>query len=161
MGALPRGGARARSGPAPDPNALRRDRLDDQAEWTELPAAGREGPTPEWPLEVEADEWERRHWEELWRTPQAVMWERNRDHVAVAVYVRTVREAGRHDAPAAVRTSMMRMRDALGLTVLGMRANRWRIGTGDRLAAATGGRRRSGRSVRDRFTVVDGGGAGS
>ena len=157
---MPRGGARARSGPAPDPNALRRDRLDDQAEWVELPAGGREGPTPEWPLEVEADEWERRYWAELWRTPQAVAWEQNGDQVAVAIYVRTAREAAKHDAPATTRTSLLRMRDALGLTVLGMRANRWRIGSRERRAAAAD-RRRSGRSARDRFVVVEGGGAES
>lgn len=43
------GGARARSGPAKDPDALRRDRKDD-ARWKLLPAEGRKGPTPDWPL---------------------------------------------------------------------------------------------------------------
>ncbi len=47
---MPRGGARLNSGPPPDPNALRRDRPSDKAGWTMLPASGREGPTPEWPL---------------------------------------------------------------------------------------------------------------
>ena len=42
------GGARARSGPAPDPNALRRDRKDD-AGWSSLPVI-REGDVPEFPL---------------------------------------------------------------------------------------------------------------
>jgi hypothetical protein len=46
---MARGGARARSGPPPDPNALRRDRKDDAA-WIILPAAGRQGDPPEWPL---------------------------------------------------------------------------------------------------------------
>lgn len=44
------GGARARSGPPPDPTALRRDRKSDSAKWVILPAEGRQGPTPEWPL---------------------------------------------------------------------------------------------------------------
>jgi hypothetical protein len=43
-----KGGARARSGPAPDPNALRRER--DGNTWIDLPAEGRAGPPPEWPL---------------------------------------------------------------------------------------------------------------
>jgi hypothetical protein len=43
-----KGGARARSGPPPDPQALRRDR--DGKNWIVLPAAGRDGPAPEWPL---------------------------------------------------------------------------------------------------------------
>lgn len=44
------GGARARSGPAPDPNALRRTR--DAKEWIKLKREGRgDVPAPEWPLE--------------------------------------------------------------------------------------------------------------
>lgn len=47
---MPRGGARLNSGPPPDPNALRRDRRDDKAGWTMLPASGRQGDPPNWPL---------------------------------------------------------------------------------------------------------------
>jgi hypothetical protein len=43
-----RGGARVRSGPPANPDALRRER--DGKEWTHLPAAGRKGEPPEWPL---------------------------------------------------------------------------------------------------------------
>jgi hypothetical protein len=43
------GGARATSGPSPDPEALRRDRKSDP-KWIDLPAEGRVGPPPEWPL---------------------------------------------------------------------------------------------------------------
>lgn len=43
------GGARARSGPPKDPDALRRDRKDDAA-WITLPVEGRPGPAPDWPL---------------------------------------------------------------------------------------------------------------
>lgn len=45
---MPRGGARLRSGPPPDMNALRRER--DGKDWTKLPAAGRTGDPPPWPL---------------------------------------------------------------------------------------------------------------
>lgn len=45
-----RGGARFNSGPAPDPNALRRDRKKDQDGWTSLPAEGWKGRVPVWPL---------------------------------------------------------------------------------------------------------------
>ena len=51
---MPRGGARVNSGPPPDPDALRRDRKEDRAGWTILPAAGRQGDAPEWPLPPEA-----------------------------------------------------------------------------------------------------------
>lgn len=47
---MPRGGARVNSGPPPDPNALRRERKSDQAGWTTLPAEGRKGRAPRWPL---------------------------------------------------------------------------------------------------------------
>lgn len=47
---MARGGARTISGPPPDPNALRRDRKSDRDGWTTLPAEGRKGPTPPWPL---------------------------------------------------------------------------------------------------------------
>lgn len=45
-----RGGARVNSGPPPDPNALRRDRPTDKDGWKSLPAAGRSGRLPKWPL---------------------------------------------------------------------------------------------------------------
>jgi len=48
---MPKGGARINSGPAPDPNALRRDRAEDKAGWTILPADGRQGDPPDWPLQ--------------------------------------------------------------------------------------------------------------
>jgi hypothetical protein len=46
------GGARVNSGPAPDPNALRRDRERglDKDGWLTLPAGGYTGPIPAWPL---------------------------------------------------------------------------------------------------------------
>lgn len=47
---MPRGGARVKSGPPPDPNALRRDRPSDRDGWTLLPAGGRAARTPRWPL---------------------------------------------------------------------------------------------------------------
>lgn len=47
---MPRGGARVHSGPPPDPTALRRDRPEDKESWTTLPAEGRQGDPPAWPL---------------------------------------------------------------------------------------------------------------
>jgi hypothetical protein len=44
---MAKGGARARPG-RPDPQALRRDR--DDGDWTTLPAEGRKGKPPKWPL---------------------------------------------------------------------------------------------------------------
>ena len=47
---MAKGGARANSGPPPEADALRRDRPSDRAGWKVLPAAGRAGDPPEWPL---------------------------------------------------------------------------------------------------------------
>jgi hypothetical protein len=76
------GGARSRSGPAPDPMALRRER--DAGEWKVLPGEGREGAIPEWPLEEQTVR-EGVLWGRLWRKPQALMWERYGQEYEVAL----------------------------------------------------------------------------
>jgi hypothetical protein len=121
---MPKGGARTRSGPAPDPNALRRER--DAGEWTVLPAEGREGAIPAWPLtgqSIREDEL----WERLWRMPQALMWERFGQELEVGLYVRRLAAAEEPDATVALGTLVRQMSDSLGLSTPGMRANRWRI----------------------------------
>ena len=118
------GGARARSGPAPDPTALRRDR--DAGEWTILPAEGRQGATPEWPL-TEQTIRESELWERLWRMPQALMWERYGQEMEVALYVRRFTEAELMDSRVNLSTLVRQIADSLGLTTPGMRANRWRV----------------------------------
>lgn len=118
------GGARSRSGPAPDPTALRRER--DSGEWSELPAEGREGATPDWPMEDQLSR-EADLWEILWRKPQALMWERYGQQYEVALYVRRAVEAEQMDAPVALSTLVRQLADSLGLTTPGMRANRWKI----------------------------------
>lgn len=121
---MPKGGARSRSGPAPDPTALRRER--DAGEWTILPAEGREGVAPEWPL-TEPSEREADLWESLWRKPQALMWERFGQEVEVALYARRLAEAEEPKSFVNLSTLVRQMSDSLGLTTPGMRANRWRI----------------------------------
>ncbi|MEU5442756.1 MULTISPECIES: hypothetical protein [Streptomyces] len=125
---MPKGGARTRSGPAPDPGALRRER--DAGEWTILPAEGRQGATPMWPL-TEQDDREEELWERLWRMPQALMWERYGQDLEVALYVRRLVEAEARESSVALSTLVRQLADSLGLSTPGMRANRWRI---DRLA---------------------------
>lgn len=154
---MPKGGARTRSGPPPDPNALRRAR--DASEWTVLPAAGREGPPPEWPLPTSSRR-ERDVWAELWTRPQAVVWERQRQHHEVALYVRRLVEAEARGAVVALSTLVRQMADALGLTVPGLRANRWRIEEVEAAAACRAGQRPPARQrARDRLRVVADGGA--
>lgn len=145
------GGARARSGPAPDPNALRRDR-DKAGEWIDLPSAGREGDPPEWPFDgVRQSELDL--WAELWAKPQAVEWQRNRQELEVALLVRAISTAQGEKSTAADGSLVQRKMNDLGLTVPGLRANRWRIRDGGALAASQVSRARS-MSARERLKVV-------
>jgi hypothetical protein len=154
---MAKGGARARSGPAPDPTALRRER--DAGEWTILPAEGREGATPDWPLTEQSDR-EDDLWVDLWSKPQALMWERYGQEIEVALYVRRLAEAEKGDAGVNLGTLVRQMSDSLGLTTPGMRANRWRI---DRAEEGTDQRPAPGlppiapNSARARLRAVPGG----
>ncbi len=159
---MPSGGARTRSGPPPDPNALRRDRKSD-GEWTVLPVDGRAGDPPDWPLvEHEDPDWAERElelWRVLWAKPQAVMWERLGQELEVAQYVRRLVEVEQPGARANLHTLVRQLGDALGLTIPGMHNHRWRIGEAGaakpgRAARASAAPAR--RSARDRFQVIDG-----
>lgn len=133
------GGARARSGPPPDPNALRRERPSDSAEWLHLPHAGRAGDPPAWPLrnatgdtadDANIKSWHDRElerWAIEWRKPQAIAWERFALADEVALYVRLFVECEIPGTKADVRTLLRRYQESLGLTVAGQRANRWVI----------------------------------
>lgn len=153
---MTKGGARSRSGPAPDPNALRRDR--DAGEWTVLPADGRLGATPAWPLTEESVR-EAELWADLWRKPQAIMWERFGQDVEVALYVRRLTEAELMDSRVNLSTLVRQMADSLGLTTPGMRANRWRITAEEAPRPAATGRAPAARSSsRSRLKVIPGDG---
>lgn len=151
---MPKGGARARSGPAPDPDALRRER--DSGEWVELPAAGRPGPSPQWPLPQQGDR-EAALWDELWRKPQALMWERLGQQLEVALYVRRFVEAEAFASAVNLSTLVRQMGDSLGLTTPGMRANRWRV-VSDEVSSPRARSTAARKTARSRLKVVTGGG---
>ena len=119
---MPSGGARARSGPAPDPNSYRSMDKD----WVELPADGFAGQIPDFPL-PDALSLEVDLWAELWQKPQAAAWASLGLKFQVAAYVRTYLKATALDAVNGWSTVMLRMEAELGLNVPGMRANGWRI----------------------------------
>ncbi|MFF1633962.1 hypothetical protein [Leifsonia sp. NPDC058248] len=147
-------------GPAPDPNALRRDRPSDKDGWTTLPSEGRRGAAPAWPLRswvdltahllnqedlsasdkklpigrdaVRADERESEIWAELWATPQSIVWERKRATHDVALYTRFVWAAEGGDMKAAAEARQWS--DRLGLNAKAMLSLRWKIAT-DEVAA--------------------------
>lgn len=150
---MSRGGARIRSGPPPDPNALRRER--DRSDWIHLPAVGRQGEPPEWPL-TRPTKRELAIWEQEWRRPQAVMWEASGLEIQVALFVRTLREAETFGTKAATRTELRRQMDSLGLTPDGLLRNRWVIAT--EVAAQPRRAAAGGSSVKDRVKVITGGG---
>lgn len=174
------GGARRNSGPAPDPNALRRDRKDDAA-WVTLPADGFQGVVPEFPLPravqfdtvfesgkkvTEPDDaetvavWEAELelWAELWRKPQAAMWSQLGMKFEVAAYVRAFLESVRSEASAGLKTAVLRMAGEIGLSLPGMHSLRWKFSTdevGERRAehvdAPAGAK-----SARDRLRLING-----
>lgn len=156
---MPKGGARSRSGPKQDPNALRRSRKDD-AEWISLPSTGREEPTPEWPL-TEQTPREVVLWERWWRKPEALLWGEGGwvDLDYVALTVRMFAEAEVTKASAENRKTVRMMMADLFLTQDAK--DRAHI----RIAADEVGERREEReqapasSARDRMKVVSGGDA--
>lgn len=152
-----KGGARTRSGPAPDPSALRRSRKTDQAGWTELPNEGRTDPAPAWPAPTQTDR-EAELWAEMWATPQALIWERDGLRHYVAMFVRLLAEAEVEKASAENRKTVRMMYADLYLTSDAMARARIRIAT-DETAEKRDTPRARRASARDRLKVVDGNGA--
>ncbi|MBP2323367.1 hypothetical protein JOF56_003752 [Kibdelosporangium banguiense] len=150
------GGARGRSGPAPDLNALRRDREGDWVILTE-----RTGPIPTWPLSIPASPAELLHWERAWTTPQATQWEKNGMEVEVALYVRSLAEAELPGAAANLRNLVKQLQENLGLSLVGLARFRWKIADSPSATTASFTRQspaarpaRSRPSARERFKVV-------
>jgi len=150
---MTRGGARARSGPPPDPMALRRDR--DRGDWVRLPASGREGDIPDWPLGT-SNARELRLWAEEWRRPQAVMWDARGQQLEVALYVRAVVVSEGRKATAADRGLVLRYMDDLGVSQGGLAKNHWTIVLPE-VPTALRPTGTDAPSARDRFTLVSGG----
>src|SRR5690554_3432139 len=96
------GGARARSGPAPDPDSYRSQNRD----WIDLPAGGFAGVVPEFPL-GDALTVEVALWDELWLKPQAHAWNALGLKFQVAAYVRAFLESVQADASAGLKTAVL------------------------------------------------------
>lgn len=118
------GGARNRSGPQPDLLSGRSEARG--LVFKLLPRQGFEGRVLPFPLPDVTDR-ERKVWRELWRTPQAAMWNAERWRVrTVALYCRTsvlAESAG----SASLITASLRLADQIGLTPAGLKENGWRI----------------------------------
>ena len=148
---MPKGGARNRSGPQPDPNSARSDRRG--LKLGQLPSGGFSGQAPDFPIpQIDravwvTDEEGKRHkevdenashefrsrelevWGESWRTPQASMWASESwrwPTIAEFCRLKTVVEM-EPDANASLVAQLHRFRDQIGLTPAGLRENGWSI----------------------------------
>lgn len=131
---MPSGGARTKSGPPADPNS--RESARRGLTFKLLPHAGYQGPLPEFPL-PEATVRELEVWGELWRTPQAAMWNAEQWQIPiVGLYVRTRVRGEAFDAPGNVFTNLHRLGDQLGLTPAGLTFNGWRLAPAGASSAA-------------------------
>lgn len=142
-------GGSSRSGPPPDPNALRRER--DGSGWVELPASGRPGEVPEWPMSSPSGR-ELELWSAHWCKPQATMWEQSGLEFEVALYVRNLAMAEVPGSPANRSTLVKQLMEDLGLTEAGLARNRWRIVDDSKRSKSSRPRSRS--SARDKLKVV-------
>lgn len=112
-------------GPAPDPNALRRDRKDD-ASWLTLPSTPRTERAPEWPLPDLSDR-EDELWAHYWRMPQARLWLQNRQQLEVALFVRRFAEAEQPESSVTLTVLVSKLADQLLLTIPAMHKARVKI----------------------------------
>lgn len=98
-----------------------------------LPAEGRRGAAPAWPLgkPLDLDQGLARRelsiWRELWKTPQAVEWERLGWTRVVARYARTL--VGAEEMNKDCMAEARQLEDRLGLTPKAMRLLLWQIVT--------------------------------
>lgn len=145
------GGARIRSGVEPDPAALRRD--DEVRAWLKLPSSPRKGPAPAWPLDP-ATASERRLWNHLWKTPQAVIWETAHEDVAVALLVRTISEAYGPKPPSGSQTLVRQYLETLGLAGALLRNRHWSIEAVERPTIGRPDPRTPRRSARARLQLM-------
>ncbi|TBL44254.1 hypothetical protein EYA84_02090 [Verrucosispora sp. SN26_14.1] len=179
---MTRGGARNRSGPQPDETSLKSAKIGYVL--TALPAAGYDGPVPEFPLpkvivwwehfedkqkvrEVDDNATEARRerelalWEWVWRTPQACAWSSQpwRWH-SVAMWVRTSALCESAEATAADKNSLHRFADQIGLTPAGLKENGWKVAEVEAPEAKRPAVKKAAaparKAARDRFQVIDG-----
>ena len=160
------GGARNRSGPAPDPSSARSEKRG--LRFDSLPPAGYRGRVPKFPLpgrltadgdaDDRADDREAELWRWAWRTPQAAAWAtpewRWLVH-SIAMWVRTAVICESAEATAADKNSLHRFADQIGLTVAGMHQLGWSVRADRPAPEAKSAQAPS--SSRSKLRVVNGG----
>lgn len=132
---MPRGGARNRSGPAPDSSSERSERRG--LVLTALPAEGHKGKPPKFPLPAPSER-EVEVWRDAWKTPQACAWALPSEHWrhrTVAMWVRLSVRAEDPEAPAALLGQLHRFADQIGLTTAGLAEMGWAVAKDELMAA--------------------------
>jgi hypothetical protein len=90
-----------------------------------LPAEGRQGSAPEWPLsEASAEELE--IWGSLWRTPQSAAWPPGWTRTAARL-ARILAEAEKPEARASLLSETRQLEAALGLSPVSLARLHWEI----------------------------------
>ena len=153
---MPSGGARWRSGPGRQEGSVRHGRSPDRSGIVHLPAGGRDGDPPDWPLPGRMTTWERGRWAAEWRRPQAVMWEQLGMEIQVAIYVHSLRLAMGPRAAAGRTKDLSTQMASLGLVPEAMKRLGWVIDA-PAPSAATPARRAPGSTAKDRLTLIAGG----
>lgn len=92
-----------------------------------LPAAGRQGSAPDWPLAKKATKAELALWDELWHKPQAVEWERVGVVRVVARYAQKCILSERPAAGAALMSEVRQLEDRLLLSAVALARARYVI----------------------------------
>lgn len=153
---MARGGARNRSGPAPDPNSGRSERRGYKL--TALPSEGYDGEVPDFPLPCPVPR-ELDVWAHLWTSPQACAWSlESWRWMNIADLVRLQVRGEAHDAPVNIATAVRQLRADLGLTPAGLKENGWAIAVDEVAARAEAKADAPARtSSRTRLTAVNGG----
>ena len=153
------GGARNRSGPKADPNSGRSERRGYRL--TELPAAGYDGPVPEFPL-PEPSERELEVWAAAWRTPQACAWSMPSEAWRSRTVVMWVRLSVRCEDPevgASLLAQLHRFADQIGLTTAGLAEMGWKVAAEPEPTSEARPTKKAPASSRAKLKVVSGGAA--
>jgi len=119
-----------------------------------LPASGRKGRAPAWPLPGKPTAAESHAWRYVWKLPQAVAWERLNAERTVARYCIVLAASEERGAPAALLAEVRQMEDRLGLSPMALLRLRWSIVDDDVLEAEQARVAPAGGSTRSRLRVV-------
>jgi len=121
----------------------------------DLPAEGRPGDPPAWPLADTPTELEWDVWAQFWRKPQALIWERDQIFEPVAMFVRQYIEGMERKASAENRKTVRMMFADLYLTSDSLKKSGYRIAV-DEVEEKRAEKAAPRKSARSRMKVVDG-----